>query len=80
MKTIPIIPCLDFGQELFARDVQFIHGVIQALGKAFLEFLLRVAEHGGVVRMHRDVSQVVEVGKERDMRKLGDASDKHKPL
>ena len=43
-----------------------------------LQFLLRVAEHRGVTRVHGNVGQVVQVGKERNVTEFADAGHKEK--
>ena len=77
LKSVSVIPRLDFREKLFTWHIQLLTGKINTVGKVSFEFLLSIAEHRGVITVHRDVCQVVEIGEQRDVAELADPGDKH---
>ena len=78
LKSVTVIPRFDFRQEFLAWRIQLFTGGIDAVCEICLKLFLGIAEHRRIVTIHRDVCQVVELGKQRNMAKLADSGDKQK--
>ena len=80
VKPVAVIPVFDLPEVRFVRKLLPGFRCGNPFGKVGFKLPLRVPEHGCVIRIHRNVGQVVEIGKQRNVAEFRDPCHKDEML